>query len=469
MSVKSCEKLEKSKVALTVEVSAEDFESAVVKAYQKMRKDIRIPGFRPGKAPRKVVEGMYGAEVFYDEAVNIALPDAYGAAVDAEKLNVVGYPEVELVEAPKAGSGFVFKATVPVYPEVKLGQYKGLKAPKAEVKVGAADVNARLAELADRNTRLVSTDKAVENGDIAVIDYEGFDNGVAFQGGKGENHSLEIGSGTFVPGFEEQLIGMKAGEEKDIDITFPEDYHKDLAGKKVVFHVKVNEVKVKDVPALDDEFAKDVSEFDTLKEFKADLKKKITAEREEAANRAFEDRLMTQVGEGIEADVPEAMVEAQVDRFLENFKQQLASQGIPYDQYLQMTGTEESKLKDDAREPAEKQVRLDLAVAAIIEAEKLEASAEEIEEEYKKFSERYGMDVDTVKKYLPEDQIKAQILNEKAIAVVRDSAEATAPEEEEKPKKTTKKTTKKAAKKDEEAPAEETTEAPAGAPAESKE
>ena len=386
-----------------------------------------------------------------------------------QKLNVVGYPEVELVEAPKAGSGFAFKAIVPVYPEVKLGQYKGLKAPKDEVKVGAADVNARLAELADRNTRLVSTDKAVENGGIAVIDYEGFDNGVAFQGGKGENHSLEIGSGTFVPGFEEQVVGMKAGEEKDIDITFPEDYHKDLAGKKVVFHVKVNEVKVKDVPALDDEFAKDVSEFDTLKEFKADLKKKITAEREEAANRAFEDRLMTQVGEGIEADVPEAMVEAQVDRFLENFKQQLASQGIPYDQYLQMTGTEESKLKDDAREPAEKQVRLDLAVAAIIEAEKLEASAEEIEEEYKKFSERYGMDVDTVKKYLPEDQIKAQILNEKAIAVVRDSAEATAPEEEEKPKKTTKKTTKKAAKKDEEAPAEETTEAPAGAPAESKE
>ena len=467
MTVKSCEKLEKSRVALTIETSAEEFEAAVNKAYLKMRGKINVPGFRVGKAPRKIIEKMYGAEVFYEEAVNIILPDAYEAAVKEQELEVVGYPQVELESCTK--DGVVFKCTVAVYPEVKLGQYKGLKAPKAEVKVGAADVNARLAELADRNTRLVSTDKAVENGDIAVIDYEGFDNGVAFQGGKGENHSLEIGSGTFVPGFEEQLIGMKAGEEKDIDITFPEDYHKDLAGKKVVFHVKVNEVKVKDVPALDDEFAKDVSEFDTLKELKADLKKKITAEREEAANRAFEDRLMTQVGEGIEADVPEAMVEAQVDRFLENFKQQLASQGIPYDQYLQMTGTEESKLKDDAREPAEKQVRLDLAVAAIIEAEKLEASAEEIEEEYKKFSERYGMDVDTVKKYLPEDQIKAQILNEKAIAVVRDSAEATAPEEEEKPKKTAKKTTKKAAKKDEEAPAEETTEAPAEAPAESKE
>ena len=445
MSVKSCEKLENSKVALTVAVSAEDFEAAVVKAYQKMRKDIRIPGFRPGKAPRKIIEGMYGAEVFYDEAVNIALPEAYSSAVDEKELNVVGYPEVELVEAPNAKepNGFVFKATVPVYPEVKLGQYKGLKAPKAEVKVSAADVNARLAELTDRNTRLVSTEKAVEKGDIAVIDFEGFDNGVPFDGGKGENHSLEIGSGSFVPGFEDQIIGMKAGEEKDIDITFPEDYHKDLAGKAVVFHVKVNEVKVKEVPALDDEFAKDVSEFDTLKDLKADLKKKITAEREESAKRAFEDRLMTMVGENIEADVPDAMVDAQVDRFLENFKQQMASQGIPYDQYLKMTGMEESKLKEDAKEPAMKQVRLDLAVAAIIEEEKLEATAEEIEAEYQKFSQQYGMDVELVKKYLPEDQIKAQILNEKAIAVVRDSAEATAPEEEEKPKKAAKKSSKK--------------------------
>ena len=277
MSVKSCEKLENSKVLLTVEVSPEDFEAALNKAYLKMRGKINMPGFRPGKAPRKMIESMYGAEVFYEEAVNIVLPDAYEGAVKEQELQVVGYPEVELDSCGK--EGVVFKCTVAVYPEVKLGQYKGLEAPKAEVKVMAADVNARLKEMADRNSRLVSVDRAAKKGDTADIDFEGFDNGVAFEGGKGENFDLELGSGSFVPGFEDQVIGMKAGEEKDINITFPENYTPELAGKPVVFHVKVNEVKAKDVPAIDDEFAKDVSEFDTLKELKADLKKKITEER----------------------------------------------------------------------------------------------------------------------------------------------------------------------------------------------
>ena len=266
MTVKSCEKLEKSRVALTIETSAEEFEAAVNKAYLKMRGKINVPGFRVGKAPRKIIEKMYGAEVFYEEAVNIILPDAYEAAVKEQELNVVGYPEVELESCTK--DGVVFKCTVAIYPEVKLGQYKGLEAPKAEVKVAAADVNARLKEMADRNSRLVSVDRAVKKGDTADIDFEGFDNGKAFDGGKGENFDLEIGSGSFVPGFEDQLIGMKAGEEKDLDITFPENYTKDLAGKQVVFHVKVNEVKEKQTPALDDEFAKDVSEFETLKELK---------------------------------------------------------------------------------------------------------------------------------------------------------------------------------------------------------
>ena len=270
MSVKSCEKLEKSKVVLTIEVGAEEFEVAVNKAYLKMRGKIAVAGFRPGKAPRKMIEKMYGVEVFYEEAVNIGLPDAYESAVKEQGLDVVGYPDVELVEC--GAEGVTFKATVSVYPEVKLGQYKGLEAPKAEVKVMAADVNARLKEMAERNSRLQSVERAVKKGDTATIDFEGFDNGVAFDGGKGENFDLEIGSGSFVPGFEEQLIGMKAGEEKDIDITFPENYTPELAGKPVVFHVKVNEVKVKEVPAIDDEFAKDVSEFDTLKELKADLK-----------------------------------------------------------------------------------------------------------------------------------------------------------------------------------------------------
>ena len=428
MTVKSCEKLEKSRVALTIEASAEEFEAAVNKAYLKMRGKINVPGFRVGKAPRKIIEKMYGAEVFYEEAVNIILPDAYEAAVKEQGLETVGYPQVELESCTK--DGVVFKCTVAVYPEVKLGQYKGLEAPKAEVKVAAADVNARLKEMADRNSRLVSVERAVKKGDTADIDFEGFDNGVAFDGGKGENFDLEIGSGSFVPGFEEQLIGMKAGEEKDIDITFPENYAPELAGKPVVFHVKVNEVKVKEVPAVDDEFAKDVSEFDTLKELKADIKKKMTAERTEAAQRAFEDVLMAKVAEGVEAEIPHEMVELQAERMMEQFKQQLAAQGIPFDQYLKMTGTTEADFRKQADGPAAEQVKMDLAVEAIIKAEGLEATDEDVENELKNVAEKYGMDLETVKKYLRPEDVKEQVIREKAVKVVADSAVAVAPAEE---------------------------------------
>ena len=428
MTVKSCEKLEKSRVALTIETSAEEFEAAVNKAYLKMRGKINVPGFRVGKAPRKIIEKMYGAEVFYEEAVNIILPDAYEAAVKEQELEVVGYPQVELESCTK--DGVVFKCTVAVYPEVKLGQYKGLEALKAEVKVVAADVNARLKEMADRNSRLVSVERAVKKGDTADIDFEGFDNGVAFDGGKGENFDLEIGSGSFVPGFEDQLIGMKAGEEKDIDITFPENYTPELAGKPVVFHVKVNEVKEKQVPAIDDEFAKDVSEFDTLKDLKADIKKKLTAERTESAQRAFEDVLMAKVAEGIEADIPEEMVELQAERMMEQFKQQLASQGIPFDQYLKMTNTAEADFRKQARGPAADQVKMDLAVEAIIKAEGLEASDEDVESEMKSVAEKYGMDLDTVKKYLRPEDVKEQVIREKVVKLVADSAVAVAPAEE---------------------------------------
>ena len=428
MTVKSCEKLEKSRVALTIETSAEEFEAAVNKAYLKMRGKINVPGFRVGKAPRKIIEKMYGAEVFYEEAVNIILPDAYEAAVKEQGLETVGYPQVELESCTK--DGVVFKCTVAVYPEVKLGQYKGLEAPKAEVKVAAADVNARLKEMADRNSRLVSVERAVKKGDTADIDFEGFDNGVAFAGGKGENFDLEIGSGSFVPGFEEQLIGMKAGEEKDIDITFPENYTPELAGKPVVFHVKVNEVKVKEVPAIDDEFAKDVSEFDTLKDLKADIKKKMTAERTEAAQRAFEDVLMAKVAEGVEADIPQEMVELQAERMMEQFKQQLASQGIPFDQYLKMTGTTEADFRQQAEGPASEQVKMDLAVEAIIKAEGLEASDEDVENEMKSVAEKYGMDLDTVKKYLRPEDVKEQVVREKVMKLVADNAVAVAPAEE---------------------------------------
>ena len=437
MSVKSCEKVEKSQVALTIEVGAAEFEAAIEKAYQKMRKKVNVPGFRPGKAPRKIIEGMYGAEVFFEEAINIAFPEAYEAAVKEQELQVVGYPTVEMV-GDCTKEGFTFKATTPVYPEVTLGEYKGLSAPKDEVKVTAADVDERLKQLSDRNTRLVSVEREAKEGDTAVIDFEGFLNGEPFDGGKGENHSLELGSHSFVPGFEEQVIGMKAGDEKDIDITFPEDYHADLAGKAVVFKVKVHEVKEKEVPEMDDEFAKDVSEFDTLKELKADLKKKITEERQKDADRAFEDALMEQVAANITADVPDAMIETQARQFLDNFKMQIAQSGIPYDQYMKMTGMDEAQLLADAKEPAERQVRMDLAVAAIIKAENLDATDEEVEAEFKRLAEQYGMELDMVKKYLQADQVKDQLISQKAVAVVVDSATATKPE-----KKAAKKITKK--------------------------
>ena len=440
MTVKSCEKIEKSQVALTIEVSAAEFEAAIEKAYQKMRKNINIQGFRPGKAPRKMIEKMYGAEVFFEEAINIAFPDAYEAAVKEQELQVVGYPEVDMLgECTK--EGFTFTARVPVYPEVTLGENKGLSPIKREVKVTEEDVADRLHTLADRQTRLVSVEREAKLGDTAVIDFEGFLNGVPFNGGKGENHSLELGSGSFVPGFEDQVIGMKAGDEKDIDITFPEQYTPELAGKAVVFKVKVHEVKEKEIPELDDEFAKDVSEFDTLDELKADLEKKIAEEQEKAAQQAFTDALMEQVAEGITVEIPDAMVENQTKQFIDNFKMQLAQQGIPYEEYLKMTGTEEAKLMEEAREPALRQVRMDLAMAAIIKAEGITASDEEVEGEYTKMAEQYGMDIEMVKKYLPADQIRDELVSRKAIEVVTSSAKA------KKPRKTAaKKTTKKAEK-----------------------
>ena len=466
MSVKSCEKLEKSMVALTVEVSAEEFEAAVEKAYRKQRGSIRVPGFRPGKAPRKIIENMYGSGVFYEEAVNEALPDAYTAAVKEQELEVVGYPEVELLSVGK--EGFSFKATVAVYPEVTLGQYKGVEAPKAEVSVTDEDVEGRVKEMADRNSRMVSVeDRAVAKGDVANIDFEGFLNGVPFDGGKGDSFDLEIGSGQFVPGFEDQVAGMSISEEKDIDITFPEDYHADLAGKTVVFHVKVNAIKVKELPALDDEFAKDVSEFDTLDELKKDVREKMLAEREEAAKRAFEDAAMSKVAAGIQADIPDAMIEEQAKRFVDNFRMQLQSQGVPYEEYMKMTGMEEEKLLADARVPAEGQVRMDLAIAAIVKAEGLEASDEDVEAEYNKMAAQYGMDVENVKKYLDDAVIKEQIVRAKAVELVAAAAvpvkpeevkaeepKAEEPAEEPKPEKPKRTRRKKAEPKPEEAPAE---------------
>lgn len=459
MSVKNCEKLEKNQVALTVEVDAAAFDAAIEKAYRKVRHQINVPGFRKGKAPRKMIESRYGVEIFYDEAINIAMPDAYVSAVGEEKLEPVGYPEVELLSVSK--DGFSFKATVYVYPEVTLGQYKGLSAPKGEVKVTDEDIQERLNQLADRNTRMVGVDRAVESGDVANIDFEGFLEGKPFDGGKGDNFDLEIGSGSFVPGFEEQLIGMAAGEEKDIDITFPEDYHADLAGKAVVFHVKVNSVKLKEVPALDDEFAKDVSEFDTLEELKKDIEAKIAADRQSAVDHAFEEALMEQVAAGITCDVPQPMVDEQARRFVENLKMQIQQQGIPYDQYLKLTGLSDETVLEQAQAPALRQVRLDLALEALAKAEGVEVSDEEIESEYERAAGQYGMKAEDLKKYIDRETIRSQLMNTKAVKVVVDNAVATkfeekaqeddasqgeeTAEETEKPKKRTRKAGEKPA------------------------
>lgn len=428
MNVKSVEKQEKSTVELVIEVGKEEFEAAVEKVYKKQRGNISVPGFRKGHAPRKIIEGMYGSGVFYEDAINEIYPEAYAQAIEQEKLDAVAWPKVEIVDVGK--EGLTFKAVVTVRPEVKLGDYKDLTAEKNEVTISDEDIDNELKPFISRATRVVTVEREAKNGDTVVIDFEGFQDGVPFEGGKAEGHSLELGSGSFVPGFEEQLVGAKAGDEKELDITFPEDYHEDLAGKAVVFKVKVNEVKEKQVPAIDDEFAKDVSEFDTLKDLKADIKKKLTAERTESAQRAFEDVLMAKVAEGIEADIPEEMVELQAERMMEQFKQQLASQGIPFDQYLKMTNTAEADFRKQAQGPAADQVKMDLAVEAIIKAEGLEASDEDVESEMKSVAEKYGMDLDTVKKYLRPEDVKEQVIREKVVKLVADSAVAVAPAEE---------------------------------------
>ena len=456
MNVKSVEKLEKSQVAVTVEVTAEEFEAAVQKAYLKMRNKISVPGFRPGKAPRKMIEKLYGEGVFYSDAVDAALPEAYTQAIGSSGLDVVGYPEVEIVDDQIGKDGFTFKATVAVYPEVELGQYKGVSAVKEEVKVTADDVKERLNQMAEREARLVSVDRKVKKGDTAVIDFEGFDNGVAFEGGKGENHELEIGSGSFVPGFEDQIIGMKAGEEKDIDITFPEEYTPELAGKAVVFHVKVNEVKEKELPAMDDECAKDASEFDTLDELKENIRSNITAEREETAKRDFEDELMVKVADGITAEIPQVMIDTQVENFVESFKNRIQSQmGIPFEQYMKFANVEESKLYEDAKEPSLRQVKLNLALTEIIKVENIEATDEEIEAEYDRAAKMYGMDAESLKNYITKEAVADEVKRDKAVKLITESAIAAdaAAEPEKKPAK--KRSTKKKA---EEAPAEEKTE-----------
>lgn len=431
MNVKSVvENKEKYEVELTIEVGQEEFEAGLEKAYRKNRSSISVPGFRKGKAPRKVIEGMYGAGVFYEDAIEELYPQACAQAIEEKGLDSVAPPQVEVTEVGK--QGFTMKATVTVRPVITLKQYKGLEADKILPTVTEEAVDRELQQYVDRATRLEPVERAAAMGDSVVIDYEGTKDGVAFDGGAAKGYELALGSHTFIPGFEEQLVDMKAGDEKTIDLTFPEDYHaKDLAGQPVKFAVKCIEVKEKKVPEIDDEFAKDVSEFDTLEELKADTRKQLTDDREAAAQRAFEDALMQKVADGIQADIPDEMVDVQAQQMMENFQQQLAAQGIPFDQYLKMTNTTEDDFKKQAHEPALQQVRMDLAVAALVKAENLEATAQEIEDELKTVADKYGMDLDTIKKYLPEADVREQVLRSKAIKAVADAAVAVAPVVEE--------------------------------------
>ena len=417
MNVKSVEKQEKSIVELVIEVGHDEFEAAIEKVYKKQRGKISIPGFRKGKAPRKVIEGMYGSAVFYEDAINEIYPEAYATAVEQEKLDVVAWPDVEIQEVNK--DGFTFKAKVTVRPEVKLGEYKGLTAEKETVNVTDEDVDNELKPYINRATELVSVEREAQKGDTVVIDFEGFKDGVAFDGGKAEGHSLELGSGSFIPGFEDQLVGTKAGDEKEVNVTFPEDYHAtELAGAPVVFKVKVHEVKEKKLPELDDEFAKDVSEFDTLEAFRASLAEKLKERREENAKNAFRNALMEQVVANMEVEIPDAMVDYEADKLVNNYAQRVASQGIAFEQYLAMMGMTMDQMKEQAKESALKQVQSDLALGAIVAAENIEVTDEEADAKIKELALQYGMPEEELRKVLVADDLKKDMCREKAAEVV---------------------------------------------------
>lgn len=443
MKVTSVEQKEKSTVELTIQIEAEEFESAVQKAYLKNRGSIGVPGFRKGKAPRKIIEGMYGAGVFYEDAINAVYPTAYEQAVQEQKLDDVGYPKMEVVEVGK--EGFTFKALVSVRPQAKLGDYKGITAPKAEPKVTEQDIDDEMKPYIDRATRLVSVERAAGKGDTAVIDFEGFDNGVAFEGGKGENYELKIGSGSFVPGFEDQITGMKAGEEKEIDITFPEDYHPDLAGKPVVFHVKVNEVKESQAPEVDDEFAKDVSEFETLEAFRKDLGQKVAGRREQQAQSDFENAVMERLVANMECEIPDGMVEVQLDKLMDDYAMRLQGQGISMDDYMKMMGMTPEVMRASAKPSALRQVQIELALTAVAEAEQLEITDEEFEAEVNRLAEQYKLESEKVKSIIPAEDLKKDLKLKKASelvvaeAKVGEAAEQAEETEGEKPKRARKK------------------------------
>lgn len=438
MNVKSVEKLEKSRVALTIETSAEEFEAAVQKVYKKQRGRIQIPGFRKGHAPRKIIEGMYGSSVFYEDAVNDLCPDLFNQAVQQESLDTVANPQFEVQAIGR--EGVTFKATVAVRPVVTLGTYKGLTAPKRVAEVTEADIDNELKPYIQRATSLVDVDRDAKLGDTVNIDFEGFVDGTPFQGGKADGQYLELGSHSFIPGFEDQLVGACAGEQRTLHVTFPENYHGgDLAGKEAEFQVKVNNVQEKVVPEMDDEFAKDVSEFETLAEFRADLGKKLASRREMQAQDAFEEKLLDLVTENMTADIPDAMIQLRAQQMMEQYGQQIKAQGVTLEQYLTITGITPDMFRQQAMETAQRQVKVELALGAIAEAEGIEVTEDEIAEECKNLGEQYHMDAEQVRKIVPERDLRQDLSNQKAAQIVFDAAiigEPPAPEETEKTEET---------------------------------
>ena len=420
------EKLEKNMAKLTIEVSAAEFEKALEDAFLKNKNKISVPGFRKGKVPRQMVEKMYGPEIFYEDAANALIPDAYSKALDECEEDIVSSPEIDVTQIEK-GKSFIFTATVALKPEVKLGKYKGVKVEKADTEVTDEEVDKEIDKERESNARNIDvTDRAVKDGDIVTLDFEGFVDGTAFEGGKGENYPLTIGSGTFIPGFEEQLVGAEIGKETEVNVTFPEDYQaEDLKGKAAVFKCTVKEIKEKELPTLDDEFASEVSEFETLAEYKADIRGRLEERKAKAAREAKEAAVIEEIIKDSDMEIPEAMIETQQRQMIDEFAQRIQMQGLTLEQYFQFTGASYDQMIEQVKPQAEKRIQSRLVLEAVAAAEKIEATEEDYEEELKSMAEAYQMEVDKVKELLPEksvQQIKEDIAVKKAAEFVVDNA-----------------------------------------------
>ena len=422
MALKSSNKVDTNTYEIEVTVDSQTFADACKSAYMKQRKSIQIPGFRKGKATQGMVEKVYGEGAFYEEALEIVYPNAVQSAIDEAELKVVGQPFDLDVPVMSKAEGVEMKMKVTTYPEVKLGEYKGLEAKMLDTEA-TDDVAEELKNMQDRNSRLVTVeDRAAEMGDTAEIDFEGFVDGVAFEGGKGENYPLELGSGSFIPGFEEQVVGHKSEEEFDVNVTFPEEYAEELAGKDAVFKCKIHEIKSKELPELDDDFAKDVSEFDTLDELKADLKKQIGDRKTASANTDFENQLLEQVCDNMEVEIPECMFDQKCDEMIQDYAYRLQMQGIDLNTYLGYLGQTQEQFKAQFMDGAKQQVKTQIALDAIVEAEKLEATEDEINAEIDKLAAQYDMEADKIKAAVPQDQIAKDVTTKKAVDLIVNSA-----------------------------------------------